>query len=345
MDRRGARSACRGSRSQASRRRAGRTPWCAGTAPSPTRPNGAARRSPRATSRSGATTPTPGSAPATWPTTRWTPSAAPPHSSARGWASTGTTGTTTPTTPTTPTTSRRSRFAEMIRTAQSLGAHVTPYINGRLWAPAADSYKPDRGCDASCRKPDGTLYTEIYPTSKVLNTVTCPSTDIWHGKIIGLVDRLQRELGVDGIYIDQIAAAAPEPCWNENHPPPGRRRRLLVRRLPASDRQDPRRTPAGGPYSDQRGELGVLHRPVRHAAGGEHAPQCRKLHDPPRFPDGLFRPRHHQRLHLHPALHRPDDQRRLPLRNDQSPSLGGRSRAGWTPATSCRRRPNGRRAS
>lgn len=99
-------------------------------------------------------------------------------------------------------------------------AHVTPYINGRLWDPAADSYKPDRGCDASCRKPDGTLYTEIYPTSKVLNTVTCPSTDIWHGKIIGLVDRLQRELGVDGIYIDQIAAAAPEPCWNENHPHP-----------------------------------------------------------------------------------------------------------------------------
>ena len=112
------------------------------------------------------------------------------------------------------------RFAEMIRTAQSLGAHVTPYINGRLWDPAADSYKPDRGCDASCRKPDGTLYTEIYPTSKVLNTVTCHSTDIWHGKIIGLVDRLQRELGVDGIYIDQIAAAAPEPCWNENHPHP-----------------------------------------------------------------------------------------------------------------------------
>ena len=25
---------------------------------------------------------------------------------------------------------------------------------------------------------------------------------------------------MDGIYIDQIAAAAPEPCWNENHPHP-----------------------------------------------------------------------------------------------------------------------------
>ncbi len=34
------------------------------------------------------------------------------------------------------------------------------------------------------------------------------------------MDRLQKELGVDGVYIDQISAAAPEPCWNENHPHP-----------------------------------------------------------------------------------------------------------------------------
>lgn len=111
-------------------------------------------------------------------------------------------------------------FAEMVSNAQKLGAHVTPYINGRLWDPSSDSYRRDRGYDASCRKPDGALYTEIYPTSKVLNTVTCPSTDIWHRKIIGLVDSLQSEIGVDGIYIDQIAAAAPEPCWNKNHPHP-----------------------------------------------------------------------------------------------------------------------------
>ena len=108
-------------------------------------------------------------------------------------------------------------FAPMVQGAQELGARVTPYINGRLWDPAADSYRRDRGYDASCRKPDGSLYTEIYPTSKVLNTVTCPSTEIWHRKIIGLVDSLQHGIGVDGIYIDQIAAAAPEPCWNPDH--------------------------------------------------------------------------------------------------------------------------------
>lgn len=111
-------------------------------------------------------------------------------------------------------------FAGMVRAVQQSGARVTPYINGRLWDPAADSYKRDCGYDASCRKPDGSLYTEIYPTSKVLNTVTCPSTAIWHRKIIGLVDSLQTGLGVDGVYIDQISAAAPEPCWNERHDHP-----------------------------------------------------------------------------------------------------------------------------
>ncbi|WP_290541004.1 DUF6259 domain-containing protein [Alistipes sp.] len=111
----------------------------------------------------------------------------------------------------------QSRFAEMVHQTQQAGARVTPYINGRLWDPAAGSYRRDRGFEASCRKPDGSLYTEIYPTSRVLNTVTCPSTDIWHRKIIGLIDSLQQGIGVDGIYIDQIAAAAPEPCWNPRH--------------------------------------------------------------------------------------------------------------------------------
>ena len=111
-------------------------------------------------------------------------------------------------------------FAGMVRAVQQSGARVTTYINGRLWDPAADSYKRDRGYDASCRKPDGSLYTEIYPTSKVLNTVTCPSTATRHRKTIGLVDSLQTGLGVDGVYIDQISAAAPEPCWNERHDHP-----------------------------------------------------------------------------------------------------------------------------
>lgn len=107
-------------------------------------------------------------------------------------------------------------FKEMVREAQELGAHVTPYINGRLWDPATPSYKAENGRAASCRKPDGTLYTEVY-SSKVLNTVTCPASEIWQDKLRYLNKFILDSLGTDGVYMDQIGCAAAEPCYAGNH--------------------------------------------------------------------------------------------------------------------------------
>lgn len=112
------------------------------------------------------------------------------------------------------------RFAPIIKQVRSRNCQVMPYINGRLWDPVTESYSARNGKDASCRKPDGNLYTEIYPTSIVPNTVTCPSSPIWHDVIMELADRIQDELGTDGLYIDQIAAAAPYPCYAPNHSHP-----------------------------------------------------------------------------------------------------------------------------
>ena len=109
-------------------------------------------------------------------------------------------------------------FKEMVKEVQAAGDHVTPYINGRLWDPANDSYKSRNGFLASCRKKDGSLYTEIYPTSNVPNTVTCPSSPIWQSVIKELVDSVLNEIGTDGIYIDQVSCAASEPCYAANHP-------------------------------------------------------------------------------------------------------------------------------
>lgn len=108
-------------------------------------------------------------------------------------------------------------FKEMVAEVQKAGAHVTPYINGRLWDPANDSYKTRHGYEASCRKADGSLYTEIYPTSNVPNTVTCPASEIWQQILHENPDRLLHEVGTHGVYIDQIGAAASEPCYATNH--------------------------------------------------------------------------------------------------------------------------------
>lgn len=107
-------------------------------------------------------------------------------------------------------------FSEMVAEAQKLGAHVTPYINGRLWDPATPSYKAEHASEASCRKPDGTLYTEVY-SSKVLNTVTCPASEIWQNKLRYLNKYILDSLGTDGVYMDQIGCAAAEPCYASNH--------------------------------------------------------------------------------------------------------------------------------
>ena len=108
-------------------------------------------------------------------------------------------------------------FREMVAEAQELGANVTPYINGRLWDTGNRTYAELGGAEASCRRRDGTLYTEIYG-SKVLNTVTCPSSPIWRNIIFDLNRQILDSLGAHGVYIDQIAAAKGEPCYAEGHP-------------------------------------------------------------------------------------------------------------------------------
>lgn len=107
-------------------------------------------------------------------------------------------------------------FKEMVAEAQSMGAYVTPYINGRLWDPSTKSYKAENASEASCRKPDGTLYTEVYG-SKVLNTVTCPASDLWQRKLHYLNKFILDSLHTDGVYMDQIGCAAAEPCYADNH--------------------------------------------------------------------------------------------------------------------------------
>lgn len=111
-------------------------------------------------------------------------------------------------------------FAPIVQAVRKRNCQVMPYINGRLWDPGADSYKARQGYLASCRRPDGALYTEIYPTSIVPNTVTCPASPIWHDMLIELADSIQERIGTDGLYIDQIAAAAPYPCYAKNHDHP-----------------------------------------------------------------------------------------------------------------------------
>ena len=63
------------------------------------------------------------------------------------------------------------------------------------------------------------LYNESYG-SKAQMAVMCPHTKYWQNTLSEVVGNLTNELHTDGVYIDQIAAAGPRPCWDPTHEHP-----------------------------------------------------------------------------------------------------------------------------
>ncbi len=96
------------------------------------------------------------------------------------------------------------------------GIRVMPYINARLWDPGTDSWKNEEAQKAATKKPDGSTYSEVYGSGVPLSPM-CPQTQLWRNKIKEIVSELAREYGVSGVYLDQIAAAAPSLCLDEEH--------------------------------------------------------------------------------------------------------------------------------
>ncbi|NLC58472.1 MAG: hypothetical protein GX774_16685 [Armatimonadetes bacterium] len=107
-------------------------------------------------------------------------------------------------------------FVEGVKALQAAGFRVMPYINGRLADTNSRFWAEREGEHAAARQPGGQLYTEVYG-SKVPLQVMCPYTETWQTEVVSLVDRLVNECGVDGVYIDQIGAAAPVRCLNAAH--------------------------------------------------------------------------------------------------------------------------------
>lgn len=107
-------------------------------------------------------------------------------------------------------------FAAGVKELQEAGVRVMPYINGRLWDTGNDDF-PTLAFPAAAKKRDGTNYVEEYGSGAKLAPM-CPTTQLWQETVQGIVKRLVGpEYNVDGVYIDQVAAAAPAPCYDKSH--------------------------------------------------------------------------------------------------------------------------------
>jgi hypothetical protein len=118
-------------------------------------------------------------------------------------------------------------FAEGVRELQRAGVRVMPYINGRLWDTRDKGAEDDQfsrvALPAATKDERGKPHEEVYGSkesdgSPVRLAVMCPTTALWQQKVKEIVLRLMSdEVGVDGVYIDQIAAAAPRLCFDKSH--------------------------------------------------------------------------------------------------------------------------------
>ncbi|HOE11044.1 MAG TPA: DUF6259 domain-containing protein [bacterium] len=107
-------------------------------------------------------------------------------------------------------------FKAAIQKIQKAGIPAMPYINGRLWDPATESWKEKNAQTACSLNEKGEKYVEVYG-SKVPLSPMCPYTELWQNTVRDLVDRLVNEVGVKAVYIDQISAASAKRCFAKNH--------------------------------------------------------------------------------------------------------------------------------
>lgn len=106
-------------------------------------------------------------------------------------------------------------FAEGVRELVGKGMVVMPYINGRLWDSGNENFA--EALPFACKTPDGKPYLEQYAKDGRKLACMCPATPFWQKKVQEVCRPLMEECGVNAIYIDQVAAAAPQLCHDKAH--------------------------------------------------------------------------------------------------------------------------------
>ena len=108
----------------------------------------------------------------------------------------------------------RPGMKETVGWLKEKGVLVMPYINGRLWDSGIASYPG--AVPFACKKPDGAIRLEDYGSGRKFAPM-CPMVKAWQQTMDSLCDRMENELGVNAIYLDQISASTPAPCHDRTH--------------------------------------------------------------------------------------------------------------------------------
>lgn len=132
-------------------------------------------------------------------------------------------------------------FKEGIDALQKHGILVMPYINVHVWDKHLDDFETI-GRAGAVKDRNGNI--DWYDAENGLAKM-CPATEIWQSTLETIVRRLANEYGVDGIYLDQLAAVPAPLCFDPTHGHPlggggwwADSYRALLKRLHAAIRPD-----------------------------------------------------------------------------------------------------------
>jgi len=107
-------------------------------------------------------------------------------------------------------------FKQALREAHRGGLHAIVYMNQRLWGMTTESWK-DKGAERFAVKTiDGSVRPEIYNTyTRQPCASMCMATSFWRDTYAGIAEQAVRDLGVDGIYMDQACSSLL--CYDPSH--------------------------------------------------------------------------------------------------------------------------------
>jgi len=107
-------------------------------------------------------------------------------------------------------------FQQAAARAHTDNVRFIVYMNQRAWGMSSRSWKEEGAEQFAVKGQDGKVRPEVYNifTRQALASM-CLATSFWRDKYAGLAEEAFKDLGVDGIYMDQ--ACSHRACYDPNH--------------------------------------------------------------------------------------------------------------------------------
>jgi hypothetical protein len=107
-------------------------------------------------------------------------------------------------------------FKGALSAAHAEGTRALVYMNQRLWGITTRSWTNEGAERFAVKGSDGKVAPEVYNTfTRQPCAAMCMGTEFWRNKYAGLAESAFRELGVDGIYMDQACSTLA--CYDAGH--------------------------------------------------------------------------------------------------------------------------------